>query len=100
VTPRTSAGPRPRPASATNVAVSAVGVYTGVKFTITGTGAATSFTCTHNLGNTTPVIGPLINGSTGAVELAQVVVTDSNTVTVTWNTAPANAATYRLSVIG
>lgn len=88
------------PANATNVTVAAAGIGTMVQATITGTGSATAFTITHNLNNLFPIIGGLINGSTGAIEFAQIVGTDANTVTITFNAPVANAATYKITICG
>ena len=64
----------------------------------TGTAASTVTTVTHNLG-TRDVVTQIYDGSSYAVVEAQIVNTDTNTVTVTFNTA-TTANQYRIVVIG
>jgi hypothetical protein len=92
--------PATAPANATNVVASATGVLASAKFVFTGTGAATSFTLTHNLNNAAPIYGPLVLASTGAREHAAIVATSANAVTVTFNTAPLNGVVYNLTIAG
>lgn len=66
---------------------------------ITGTGAATSFTVTHNLG-TTDIVTFIKEATTLAKVEVEEVVTNTNTLTINFNTAPANGKVYRVTVIG
>lgn len=64
-----------------------------------GDGSATSFNVTHSLGTTDAIV--LVRETSGSKQLvnADVVFTDSNTVTVSFATAPT-AGQYRVTVIG
>lgn len=64
-----------------------------------GDGSATSFNISHNLGTTDAIVLIRETASTKGAVYADVVFTDTNTVTVTFATAPT-AGQYRVSVIG
>jgi hypothetical protein len=66
-------------------------------FTI-GDGAATAIACTHNLG-TRDVVVLIYNASTFAEVMADVVMTSTSVVTITFATAPA-ASAYKVVIIG
>lgn len=66
-------------------------------FTI-GDGASTDYACTHNLG-TRDVVVSVRDASTHAEVVTEVVMTDTNTVTITFATAPSTNA-YKVVVIG
>lgn len=66
---------------------------------ITGNGALTSFAVTHNLG-TKDVQVEVWEFTTDLKTLVEVVRTDTNTVTINFATAPANAKVYRVVMIG
>src|SRR5215471_2048716 len=69
--------------------------------TITGTGAATAFTVTHNLAiSSTDVIIQVYDLATLAQVDVDVVATNTNTATLNFATAPANGKTYRVVCYG
>jgi hypothetical protein len=68
------------------------------KFTASITGAGTSFTVTHNLG-TRDVVVSVYNNSTYDVVFTSVTHTTTDTVTISFLTAPGST-TYRVVVIG
>lgn len=84
------------PATATNVTVTARGIPTVAEFTLTGTGAATAFTCTHNMG-----VKPMVQvfDSSGNAILVDIVVT-TTAATITFAVAPANASTWTVICVG
>lgn len=63
-----------------------------------GNGALTTITVTHNLGTTDVTVAVKL-ASSGELVLADVVVVDANSITVTFGTAPASNA-YRVVVHG
>lgn len=65
---------------------------------VIGNAAATDFVVTHNLGNALPHTMVMLN-STEELVTVKVVNTDANTVTVTFNVAPASNA-YTVIVHG
>lgn len=83
-------------AATARAGISAAGFYTT---TITGTGSATSFTITHNLGTRNVVI-KLRDGSTYEDVGVTTVATTTNAASVTFSTAPALGATFLVTVIG
>lgn len=87
--------------------ISIVGLVVSVDTTVTarkaganiGNGSATSFAVTHNLGTTDAAV--LVRETAGGLAEVEcdIVFTDTNTVTVTFNTAPTTGQ-YRVTVIG
>ena len=78
---------------------SAVTVVKKFASTITGNGSTTSFTVTHNLG-TAAVVVEIYDSSSKETVIADVVHTDSNTVTISFAVAVASGKTYEVTVIG
>lgn len=67
---------------------------------LTSSGGVVTFTVTHNLG-TTDVTVSLKDTATKALVEADVVITDTNTVTISWNSASTvTSGAYRAVVIG
>lgn len=66
--------------------------------TITGNGSLTAFAITHSLGTKNVVVAIRDSGDT--VVLVDWTATDTNTVTVNFGLAPANAVTYYVAVVG
>lgn len=85
-----------------SVTADAVGIDTGVvvrKYAAAiGNGALTTIAVTHNLG-TRDITFSIYNASTYEVVMADAVITDTNTLTLTFATAPASGA-YRVVVHG
>jgi len=67
--------------------------------TFTGDGTETVWTIDHQF-DTSDVVVAIYNATTHALVLADVVVTDDDTVTVTFAAAPATGSNYRAVVIG
>lgn len=85
--------------NANDVAVD-VGLVARYKKFIIGDASATSFTCAHNLNNTSAALAALILASTGKAEEVDWTSTDANTITVgPFLTAPALNA-YRVLIVG
>lgn len=70
-------------------------MYTG---TITGDGSTTSFTVTHNLANSNPILG--VRDSSHVQVMVDNTGATSNTLTLVFSVAPANAVVYNVTVIG
>lgn len=66
---------------------------------ITGNGSTTSFAVVHNLG-TTDIVTFIKEATTLAKVEAEEIVTSSTTLTINFNTAPANGKVYRVVVLG
>lgn len=86
------------PATATNVTVSPLGIPTMAVFTLTHTGAATAFTCTHNMNNSNPHVSVQDAAGNGVIVNWQA--TNANTVVVTWDVAQANTTVFKVTIIG
>lgn len=86
------------PAAATNVTVTPIGIVTGAVFTLTHTGAATAFTCTHNMNNSNPHVSVQDAAGNGVIVNWQA--TNANTVVVTWDVAQANTTVFKVTIIG
>lgn len=86
------------------LSVSAAGFAAGptlartARGTITGTGAATSFTVTHNLGNANCLLQ--LADASGNVTVVSANQATANTATFSFGQAPANAATFSWLCIG
>jgi hypothetical protein len=66
---------------------------------LAATGTPGEYTFAHNLNDPYPIV-QIYNTVTDAVELADVELTDANTVTIRFATAPANSADYKIIVHG
>jgi len=78
----------------------ATGKYATDCGSLTPSGGVVTFTVTHSLG-TTDVTVSLKDTATKALVEADVVITDSNTVTISWNSASSvSSGAYRAVVIG
>lgn len=86
------------PATATNVTVAAAGIATMAIFTLTHTGAATAFTCTHNMNNSNPHVS--IQDASGNMVIVDWQATNANTVVVTWAVAQPNTTVFKVTIIG
>lgn len=73
-------------------------VTAGKYSTTIGDGSATSFTVTHNL-NTTDVTVAVKELSSSALVIVDIVITNSNSVTIAFGSAPT-ASSFRVTVIG
>lgn len=71
------------------------------KFTgdITGDNSTTAFAVTHNMGTFNVVVAVYDSDTNDQVEV-EVVRTNSNTVTLTFNSAPANLKVYNVIIVG
>lgn len=85
-------------ANGTNTTCASRGIARVADGVLTGTGAATSFAFTHNLGTKSVVVQ--VRDSSDNFVLVDWVATDTNTVTLTFATAVANAATYSVVIVG
>lgn len=93
-------GAQTAPTAATNVVPTAAGIPTKVTATITHTGAATSFTITHNLGTQNVVVMVTDNASPRSMWLVDVNITDANTVTIVYSQALPNTTVHNVTIIG
>lgn len=93
--PVTNGGTGATTAAGARTNLGVVGKFAG---TITGDGTTTAFTVTHSLGSTDVVVS--VADSNGDEVYATVRHLSTTQVRVTMTPAPANAATYRVVVIG
>lgn len=66
---------------------------------VTGNGSSTSFTVNHSLSSTDVVVS-VKEATTSDIVDTEVTITDSNNISISFNTAPANGKVYRVTVIG
>ena len=69
--------------------------YTG---TITGTGSATSFTVTHNLGTKNVIVQ--VYNSSGETVVVDTTRTSTTAVTLAFKTAPTTSETFIVLILG
>lgn len=85
-------------ANGTNTTCTSRGIARVCDGVLTGTGAATSFAFTHNLGTKSVVVQ--VRDSSDNFVLVDWVATDTNTVTLTFATAVGNGTTYNVVIVG
>ena len=85
-----------------SVAIDTTVVARVKNMTITGDGSTTSFALAHNLGNQYPevTIWDTTVSPNVMVLGPETRATDGNTTTVVWPSAPANAAVYKVCIVG
>jgi hypothetical protein len=84
--------------SGSNIAIDTTLTARFKQFTLTGDGSTVTFTCTHNLGNSNPLL-QMRDSSGNEVGIANTA-TSSNACTVTFAVAPANSVTYGVMIVG